>query len=1340
MTTFLYKQLESGDFKLDPVDFVYLDEVQDLTQMQIALFRYVCRNNDGFCFGGDTAQTIASGVGFRFQDVRALFYERFLNHNNQQLADVHCLTQNFRTHSGILKLSGSVLGLLFRLFPNAVDKIPAENGALYAGGRPILISRRHGDLTKNLFEKKENSVDLAGIELGANQCIIVRNQKSKEDLQKVIPFALILTILESKGMEFEDVLIFNFFFDSLFTRWHIVSGMNADDDYHGFDEKRDHELCSELKSIIKITIVLYVAVTRSKCRLFIVDDSEPRNPLLVLWESQSLVAISSELHFAKSSTSEEWDTRGEGFFANNQFGEAIFCYTRSGNAVELRRSMAMKDMNQADKLRSEKKLSAANELYIQAADAFEFINLNLQAAECHLKAGSHKPAAHLYFKEGHLLKALNVCLNAKKLQTLALHFFARKPSEADQTQVEKYARFFALLSLRLEKKEELMSFLGYVNTNGARSFLKRYKEVELLFEFDKKNRNWKHAAESAELKGLFKDTFEYHINDSNVHRALEISIRYFLNPRLLLLAFKPFVDGVKDTRKTSFAFSDKAYEKDFNYVLDETRKIMPGNKEKLSETVRLVICLIDSNIDELSGFAPIKGHEHLNLLASFAIFINNVESFKVSAAMMDLPTVFSKINLLITEATKMVKLILHCISTLNCLSSFSRDMSGFSGLFPIVFGEDNMHHLPKAFASDLSMSASNKLTWNMFSAKINKGLFNMEDCIVARLFETAKCILDKLQVCPEISLLAPEKKCTCTSIHDPEMARKCSKLELSLRMRLIDFLQLCHERPGTRSLESDNSQKLIRALFPTSFQFVDARSLGKFMKLPSLQFGIEIYILRKLQDQAINMESSLRMWILRFITNAPILGPKMEPSEPLYEIEQSCRWNKTLSFNNQSFALKSYVQDGISFINKSFDGLLSQQLNPLLFMDVLDQYTPAIIGLFTKFEAAYLPPSLILKLSYCKITSMKAWTQKFTLDFEFGLLLEKLLVYFQKSLSGWFKPSKMNSHDISLVMIRFLRIVFVFYINMPNERRSIEQDFLKSGLREIIELYNLKGLDHFHQIKIESSSKAKPKVKKAPQKNREKRLRIAMIEWMDKINDPVYALTRTKRESFAPRINVSKADPLHRNNFNLCLEDFFNSKQINGDVNEDAEEQEDSLLEESDTLIAPEHTMQEVENVLISDFYRRKLFSIADRIRKKIEMRNRTDLSSTKRLEIEAEFEFRHRHSLKKFYSSMIIPHVSRLNAEIAILADCIKKAMNPALLRYVAGDYGIEEITETLYSRYELIADEVQRISPSSCIRWYDSIEVGQELELEMKKWMKLIIVADASTDRLAEAIGRKS
>lgn len=52
-------------------------------------------------------------------------------------------------------------------------------------------------------------------DFGAEQVIIVKNENAKEGLRKVLASTLILTIYQSKGLEFEDVVLYNFFSNSV---------------------------------------------------------------------------------------------------------------------------------------------------------------------------------------------------------------------------------------------------------------------------------------------------------------------------------------------------------------------------------------------------------------------------------------------------------------------------------------------------------------------------------------------------------------------------------------------------------------------------------------------------------------------------------------------------------------------------------------------------------------------------------------------------------------------------------------------------------------------------------------------------------------------------------------------------------------------------------------------------------------------------------------------------------------------------------------------------------------------------------------------------------------------
>ena len=72
-----------------------------------------CRDKNQLFLTGDTCQTIARGVGFRFDDVRSMFYEANEEPGPWQgkigVPEVKPLTVNYRTHTGILKCANRCL-------------------------------------------------------------------------------------------------------------------------------------------------------------------------------------------------------------------------------------------------------------------------------------------------------------------------------------------------------------------------------------------------------------------------------------------------------------------------------------------------------------------------------------------------------------------------------------------------------------------------------------------------------------------------------------------------------------------------------------------------------------------------------------------------------------------------------------------------------------------------------------------------------------------------------------------------------------------------------------------------------------------------------------------------------------------------------------------------------------------------------------------------------------------------------------------------------------------------------------------------------------------------------
>ncbi|XP_061342415.1 uncharacterized protein LOC133288626 [Gastrolobium bilobum] len=442
----IHCRLKIERYEGDEMHFVYIDEVQDLTMSQIALFKYVCQNvEEGFVFCGDTAQTIARGVDFRFQDIKSLFYKKFVleskrNTHSQgkekgEISDIFLLNQNFRTHTEVLKLSQSIIELLFRFFPHSIDLLKPETSLIYGEGPVVLECGNRKNAIATIFG---SSGDVGGkiVGFGAEQVILVRDDFArKEILDYIGKQALVLTVSECKGLEFQDVLLYNFFGSSpLKNRWRVIYEYMKEQDmleptelksYPIFNYSKHHILCSELKQ-------LYVAITRTRQRLWICENTEEfSRPMFDYWKKKGLVQFkelddSLAQAMKVASSPEEWRSRGKKIYYQNNYEMATMCFERAGDSCWERKSKAaglraganhLHDLNPED----------ANAMLWEAAEIFEGIGMADSAAQCFSDLGDYERAGNLYLEkcEEPDLKRAGDCFYLAGCYEIAAQVYAR---------------------------------------------------------------------------------------------------------------------------------------------------------------------------------------------------------------------------------------------------------------------------------------------------------------------------------------------------------------------------------------------------------------------------------------------------------------------------------------------------------------------------------------------------------------------------------------------------------------------------------------------------------------------------------------------------------------------------------------------------------------------------------------------------------------------------------------------------------------------------------------------------------------------------------------------------
>ncbi|KAF3260640.1 hypothetical protein TWF192_009921 [Orbilia oligospora] len=359
---------------------VYVDEIQDQRLSEIELLLNLVDDAKSFAFAGDTAQCISRDSRFRFQDLKSLFFRKherlgvLAGWRDLAKLKLFTLSKNYRTHDGILKLAAKVVDVLYTTFPYAIDKFSPELGD-FDGPAPIVFS---GFSPERIFRPREAESTTTISEFGAEQVLIVRDEDAKSLLAETMEDeVLILTILESKGMEFQDVFLFDFFSGSgcqaafrALANSQVVGGRVDDGKYP--------ELCIELKN-------LYVAITRSREMLYIIEsDSGAAQPIRDMWgpESENPIVdfvasddptLQTRLDEIRKgqSNKEEWGLKGNEFFNQRMYEQAMYCYRRAGkNKLVNMCQASIEERNGRDVISDPSCWDIARGHYLEAARLF----------------------------------------------------------------------------------------------------------------------------------------------------------------------------------------------------------------------------------------------------------------------------------------------------------------------------------------------------------------------------------------------------------------------------------------------------------------------------------------------------------------------------------------------------------------------------------------------------------------------------------------------------------------------------------------------------------------------------------------------------------------------------------------------------------------------------------------------------------------------------------------------------------------------------------------------------------------------------------------------------------
>lgn len=273
-------------------DAVVVDEIQDLTNAELALVLAMLKDPRAFLLCGDANQIVHPNF-FSWSKVKSLFYSE---ESAALEAPIHVLDANYRSSKTVCALANTLLKIKNARF-GSVDK---ESTSLV---RPVAeIEGRVAGLVKK--DAVLRSLD-AQTRTSARVAVIVLSDEQKAEAKRRFSTPLVFSVHEAKGLEYDTVILFDIVSSERAAYRELTAGVSqADIDADVLAYARAKDKSDKSLEAYKFFVnALYVAVTRAVETVYIVesDDAHPLFGLLRITFSEDVSAFN-----AKASTVEEW--------------------------------------------------------------------------------------------------------------------------------------------------------------------------------------------------------------------------------------------------------------------------------------------------------------------------------------------------------------------------------------------------------------------------------------------------------------------------------------------------------------------------------------------------------------------------------------------------------------------------------------------------------------------------------------------------------------------------------------------------------------------------------------------------------------------------------------------------------------------------------------------------------------------------------------------------------------------------------------------------------------------------------------------------------------------------
>jgi GTPase SAR1 family protein len=270
-------------------DYIIIDEVQDLTNIQLTLVLKMLRHPNNFLFCGDANQVVHPNF-FSWNNIKTLFFQQSPSHSL-----IHTLNGNYRNSSCIIQTANKILKLKTQRF-GSIDKEShylMREKELTTGFISLLVN--NASITEELNFKTKNATSYA---------VITLDDAGKKAAKNVFSTPLIFTIQEAKGLEYENIILFDFISTNEIRYRKITQGIQVKDIDQDIKYARNKDKTDKSAEAYKFHInALYVAITRAIKNIYWLESNVDQTIFKLLGLEDGATHISLK---KQQSSSNEW--------------------------------------------------------------------------------------------------------------------------------------------------------------------------------------------------------------------------------------------------------------------------------------------------------------------------------------------------------------------------------------------------------------------------------------------------------------------------------------------------------------------------------------------------------------------------------------------------------------------------------------------------------------------------------------------------------------------------------------------------------------------------------------------------------------------------------------------------------------------------------------------------------------------------------------------------------------------------------------------------------------------------------------------------------------------------